>query len=180
MKKTSEAKGQSLVEFSLIAPILFLIFFGILQFFYISYVSLAVQRATYSIAQEAAASPNPSSFLPQFQIIEALLPIEQLNPSTLTYSLATKSSINTDGTTVHVTVSYPMPIWVPLVRNLIGQNFYNSSTSSSLIPSSLTNVLQVLGLSLPTLTASQNPTKVLWVIFEAKALDENSIGVKTN
>jgi len=59
----------------LVAPVLFFIFFGIIQLFYTAYVSFAIQRATHSIAQQAAASPNPSSFDPKFQMIEALLPL---------------------------------------------------------------------------------------------------------
>lgn len=180
MKKKLKTRGQSLVEFILIVPVLFLIFFGIIQFFYIAYISFSVQRATYSIAQQAAASPDPSSFGPQFQIIEALLPIEQLNPSIIACALATNFTISTNGTTVDVKVSYPMPIWVPLLGNLIGQNLNNQTTTSNLIPPTLANILQVVGLSLPNFNISQNLTKVLWITFEAQALDENSIGVKTS
>ena len=170
--------GQSTVEFLLIAPVLFFIFFGIIQFFYTAFVSFAIQRATYSIAQQAAASSSPSSFSPQFQIIEALLPIEQLNPSALAYSFATQCTIDTDGTNVHVKVSYPMPLWVPLINNLIGQNLNNLSATSNFIPPSLTNVLQAVGLSLPNFNINQNLTKVFWITFEAQALDENSIGAQ--
>jgi hypothetical protein len=176
----NKTSGQSTVEFVLIAPILFFIFFGIIQFFYTAYVSFAVQRAAFSIAQQAAASLDTVSFSPQFQIIEALLPLEQLNPSTLAYALATQCTINTEGTTVDVKVSYPMPIWVPLIRNVIGQNFDNQAGSSSLIPPALINLLQTVGLSIPNFTSSQNSTKVFWISFEAHALDENSIGVDTN
>ncbi len=162
----------------LIAPILFFIFFGVIQFFYTSFISFAIQRATYSIAQQAAASPSPSSFLPQFQIIEALLPIEKLNPSILAYTLATQYTIDTDGTNVHVKVSYPMPLWVPLIRNLIGQTLSNQSNTSNFMPPSLANVLQAAGLSLPNFNTNQNLTKVIWITFEAQASDENSIGVQ--
>jgi hypothetical protein len=158
--------------------VLFLIFFGIIQFFYTAFVSFAIQRAAYSIAQQAAASPNPSSFLPQFQIFEALLPLEQLNPSTLAYTFSTQCSIDTDGTTVHVKLSYPMPIWVPLINNIIGQNLNNIPAISNFIPSSLVNVLQAVGLAIPSFSNNQNLTKVLWINFEAQALDENSIGAQ--
>jgi hypothetical protein len=179
-KSVNKSLGQSTVEFLLIAPLLFFIFFGIIQFFYTAFVSFAVQRATYSIAQQAAASSNPSSFLPQFQIIEALLPIEQLNPSTLSYTFATQYTIDTDGTNVHVKVSYPMPLWVPLINNLIGQNLNNRSAASNFIPPSLASVLQAAGLALPNPNINQNLTKVLWITFEAEALDENSIGAQTS
>jgi len=73
-----------------------------------------------------------------------------------------------------------MPIWIPLIKNLIGQNFNNPSTPSNLIPSSLITVLQTVGLPLPNLNINQNLTQVLWVTFEAHAVDENSIGAKTS
>jgi hypothetical protein len=178
-KLTNKFSGQSTVEFLLIAPVLFFIFFCIIQFFYIAFISFAVQRATYSIAQQAAASPNPSSFSPQFQIIEALIPIEQLNPSTLAYTLEAQCTVNTDGTNVHVSLSYPMPLWIPLINNLIGQTLNNQSAMSNFIPLALVNVLQAAGLSLPNLNTNQNLTKVLWITFEAQTLDENSIGAQT-
>jgi len=178
MHLSQKPSGQSVVEFVLIAPILFLLFFGIIQFFYTAFVSFAIQKAAFAIAQQAAATPDPASFNPQFQIIEALLPIEQLNPSTLTCVLATQCSINTDGTTVDVKVSYPMPIWVPLIKNLIGQNLNTQIAPTNLIPSSLANILQTVGLTLPNSSVNQNIPQVLWITFEAHALDENSIDVE--
>ncbi|HTA76424.1 MAG TPA: TadE/TadG family type IV pilus assembly protein [bacterium] len=172
-----KSKGQSAVEFVLIAPVLFILFFGIIQLFYIAYVLLAVQRATHAIAQQAAASDNPDSFLPQFQIIEALLPLEQLSSATLSCALSSKCDIHSDGTTVFVTVSYPMPLWVPIIKNLMGQNL-DTSSALGLVPPTLTSVLQAVGLGIST-PNTLAPTKVIWVNFEAKALDENSIGAET-
>jgi len=72
-----------------------------------------------------------------------------------------------------------MPLWVPVIKNFIGQSLINQPSTSNVIPSSLTNVLQTVGLSLPNLNSQQNLTQVLWMTFEAQALDENSIGVDT-
>ena len=168
--------GQSAVEFILIVPVLFLIFFGIIQLFYLAFASFAVQRAAYSIAQQAAASVSPSSFDPRLQIVEALLPLEQINSSTLINTLSTQCTINSDGKNVHVNITYPMPLWVPLVRNIVGQNLNNQLTPATVIPQSLTNALQTAGLSIPNLNPNQTPTKVIWFNFEAQASDENSIG----
>jgi len=173
-----KSKGQSAVEFVLIAPVLFILFFGIIQLFYMAYVSLAVQRATHAIAQQAAASDDPNSFLPQFQMIEALLPLEQLNSTTLSCALSSKYDIHSDGSTIFVKVSYPMPLWVPIIKNLLGQNLDSSSATLGLVPPTLTTVLQAVGLGIPVLN-TLTPTKVIWVNFEAKALDENSIGAET-
>jgi hypothetical protein len=73
-----------------------------------------------------------------------------------------------------------MPLWVPLINNLIGQNLNNQSAASNFIPPSLVNILQAAGLALPNPNINQNLTKVLWITFEAQALDENSIGVQTS
>ncbi len=173
-----QPQGQSAVEFVLIAPVLFLFFFGIIQILYIAYVSFAVQRATHAIAQQAAASNDPDSFLPQFQMLEALLPLEKLNSTTLSCALSSKCDIHSDGSTVFVKVSYPMPLWVPIIKNLLGQNLDSSSTTLGLVPPTLTTVLQAVGLGIPV-SNTFAPTKVIWVNFEAKALDENSIGTET-
>jgi hypothetical protein len=72
-----------------------------------------------------------------------------------------------------------MPLWIPLINNLIGQTLNNQSAMSNFIPLALVNVLQAAGLSLPNLNTNQNLTKVLWITFEAQTLDENSIGAQT-
>jgi hypothetical protein len=171
---TQNATGQSAVEFVFIAPVLFLIFFGVLQLFYSAFVSFAIQRAAFSIAQEAATSMSFSNFDPRFQIVYALFPLEKINSATLNYALATQCNIKQVKKTIQVNVLYPMPIWVPVMGNLIGQNFANAG-SATLIPASITNLLQTIGINLPNLNSGTNNTKVLWINYSAECLDENVV-----
>jgi hypothetical protein len=169
-------QGQSAVEFMLIAPVLFLLFFGIIQLFYSAFVSFAVQKATHAIAQQAAASATPTLFEPHFQIITALSPLEKLNNSTLLYALASKCDIQEKNNRVFATVTYPMPIWVPLIGKVIGQPFDSSKNSILSIATNLTNLLSTLGLALPGFPIPSNSINVIWITFQAYCLDENIVG----
>ena len=173
MKNT---KGQSAVEFVLIAPILFLLFFGIIQLFYSAFIFFAVQKATHAIAQQAAASAAPTLFEPHFQIITALSPLEKLNSSTLLYALASKCAIQEQNNRVFATVSYPMPIWVPLLGKVIGQPFDSSKSSILSIATNITNLLPTLGLALPGFSTPSNSINIIWITFQADCLDENTVG----
>jgi len=167
-------KGQSALEWALIAPLLFLIFFGIIQIAYLGYASLAVQRATLSIAKSAARSQI--FYDPHFQLFYSLAPLEALNKSTLATVLSTQCSIETIGPNVHVEVRYPMPIWVPLIGRFIGE---------PLSPSLFTNIpgldlvgkiFQFLGKTPPDLSfLGFRPPYVYWLTFTADARDENNI-----
>jgi hypothetical protein len=148
-------------------------FFGIIQFFYAAYVSFAVQKAAFSIAQEASAASSLVGFDPHFQIVCALLPLEKLNPSTLTYALASKCTVRQQGSDVHATVSYPMPIWVPFMGALLGQSLASNITP---IPSTITNLLQTIGISLSGISSISNSAKVIWINFDAQVLDESTVG----
>ncbi len=163
----------------LIAPILFLLFFGIIQLFYCAFVSFSVQKATHAIAQQAAASAAPTLFEPHFQIITALSPLEKLNSSTLLYALSSKCDIQEKNNRVFTTVSYPMPIWVPLIGKVIGQPFDNSKSSILSITTDLTNLLSTLGLALPGLPVPSNSINVIWITFQADCLDENTVGANS-
>lgn len=170
-------KGQSSVELVLIAPVLFLIFFGIIQLFYCAYISFAVQKATFAIAQQAASTETPTFFQPQFQIVSALFPLEKLNNATLLYALSSKCNIQEQNNRIIATVSYPMPIWVPLIGKVLGQPLSTSSNPLSSISQDLSGLLSTLGLSLPSFLNLTNTNNVIWMTFQADCLDENTVGV---
>ncbi len=172
-----DQKGQSAVEFVLIAPILFLIFFGIIQLFYCAYVSFAVQKATFAIAQQAASTEIPTFFQSQFQIVSALFPLEKLNNSTLLYALSSKCNIQEQNNRVIATVSYPMPIWIPLVGKVLGQPLSTSTSPLSFVSQDLSSLLSTLGLSLPSFLNLSSTNNVIWMTFQADCLDENTVGV---
>jgi len=177
----SKSKGQAAVEFVTLAPLVFLIFFGIIQLAYTAFISFAVQEATFSIARSAAASNSPESYDPTLQIIYSLTPISKLNHSTLATLLATQCHIQTDGQTVHVVVKYPMPIWIPIIQKIFGKKL--SIPASVWIPNEilLNQVFEIAGTTPPNLSL-QIPTLpyVHWLTFSANALDENSINQNPN
>jgi hypothetical protein len=125
MRRPVEA-GQALGEFMLIAPLLFLIFFAILQLAYMGLSTLAVQRAAMAIAREAALSADPTvSSLGNWRIVtQQLLAFHPLlslrRRETLLAVAGTRIDIDVEGRMVRATVRYPMPVWVPLVGPLFG------------------------------------------------------------
>jgi hypothetical protein len=168
--------GQSATEFLLIAPLLFFIFFAIIQLAYIAYASLAVQRATLSIAKDAARSNGILPYDPEFQLLYSLAPLGSLNNQTLATVMATQCIIDRNQESVHVEVKYPMPIWVPMLGNLIGQPLPPSHSTNLPAFEMLKTIFKLLGKTSPNLLLSNStPPFVHWVTFSADAIDENFI-----
>lgn len=173
-------KGQSAVEFALIAPFLFFIFFAIIQLAYTGYVSFAVQRAALSIARDAARSDDPDLHEPHFQLFYSLGPLLTLNKTTLATALAADCSINTIGDKVHVRVKYPMPIWVPFVGKVFGVPFTSSFFKENANGALIGGILKLFGqdpasLSIPGLHFPD----VFWITFTAETMDENITEIPT-
>ena len=169
-----KAKGQSAVELVLIAPLLFFIFFGIIQIAYLAYASLAVQRATISIADSAARTR--SIYDPRFQLFYSLIPLEALSKSTLATVLSTQCAIQSSGPKIHVEVKYPMPIWVPLVGRFIGEPLSPSQFMNNPGLDLVEKIFRFCGKTPPDLSfLGFTPPYVHWITFTADATDENSI-----
>jgi hypothetical protein len=178
LKVTGRQKGQSAVEFALIAPFLFFIFFAIIQLAYMAYVSFAVQRAALSIARGAARSEAPYLYEPHFQLLYCLGPLATLNKTTLATALAADCSVDTDGSKVFVNVKYPMPIWVPWVGKVIGVPFSASFFKENSKGMVIGAILKFLGLDPQTLsTPGIHFPDVFWMTFTAECVDENSVRV---
>jgi hypothetical protein len=176
MVKKFQPQGQSVTEFTLVAPVLFLIIFCVIQLAYLAYVQLAVQRASLAIAREASCSNNPASYDPSFQLGYCLSTLGSLNKAALATVLATKCSISTDGTRVHVLISYPMPIWVPLAGNIFGQKLSLDSPGVMPMESSLQNAFKILGKPVPNFSFGNfNVPYIRYITYSADAVDENSI-----
>jgi hypothetical protein len=124
-----DGRGQALVEYVLIAPLLFLIFFAIIQLAYMGLTALAVQRAAMAIAREAAISTDPTAQpLENWRIVTqqylAFYPLLSLKKTDVLLAIAgTDIQTVVEGRMVKTTVRYPMPIWVPLVGPLFGKTF---------------------------------------------------------
>jgi Flp pilus assembly protein TadG len=178
MAEVNYQRGQSLAEFALIAPLLFIFFFALIQITYTAYAAFAVQRAAFAIAHEAAASDDPKSYDPYFQLAYCLAPLGQINSTTMATVLATHCEINVDDPDyVHVQISYPMPIWIPLVGKIFGQPFQVTSALRSPMENTLERVFEALGKPKPDLSFKQlSFPNVLIYSFSAEALNEGSIG----
>jgi Flp pilus assembly protein TadG len=168
-------KGQSAVEFVLIVPLLFFIFFAIIQMAYMSYVSLAVQRAALAIARTASIGGKNNSAAFKIQLVISLLPIANLNPQILFTILSSSYKITTSSDQTHIMaqVSYPMPIWVPLVGNVFGDQLqssvnYNDTPDGQAVKTEL----QLLNLNPPDLSFQGVRLPVHWITYEATTFNE--------
>ncbi len=162
----------------MIAPFLFMFFFGLIQITYTAFAAFAVQRAAFAVAREAASSNEPTKYNPYFQLAYCLAPIGQLSPTTMATVLATRCDINIDDEGyVHAQVSYPMPIWVPLIGKIFGRPFQISSALRSPMEDTLERVFESLGKPKPDLSFKQlHFPNVQTLTFTAEALNENSVG----
>lgn len=170
-------RGQAAAEFLLVAPLLFLIFFGIVQLAYFAYGSLAVQRAAYAAARGAACSADPSAYDPRLQLAYCLAPLAQLNRRALLSVLATRCEVQADGFRVRARLDYPMPIWIPGLGRIFGQKLSLIPADAAPLWSSLRSLFQWTGKPLPDFPGDPADLPYVRVIsFSADAVDENSIG----
>jgi Flp pilus assembly protein TadG len=173
--RLKNAKGQSAIEFVLVAPLLFFIFLGIIQVAYMSYVSFAVQRAALAIARAATVGSKDDSTSFKLQLAISLLPIVHLNQKTLLTILASKYTItpSPDNQRITAQVQYPMPIWVPLVGGVFGEPLvssfdYNNTPEGQAIKTAF----QLFGKQPPDLSFSGVHMPVVWMNYEASTFNE--------
>src|SRR5579859_5748713 len=173
LKKNS--KGQSAVEFVLLAPLLFFIFFAIIQLAYMSYAALAVQRAALSVARDAALDGQGDPKAMKARLTLSLLPLTHLNEKILLTVLASefKTMVSEDRKQITVQVRYPMPIWVPMVRNMIGESLapstdYNNSPEGDAVKT----IFQMLDKAPPDLSFKGVRLPVIWMKCEATTFNE--------
>lgn len=111
--------GQALVEFAIIAPLLFILLFGIIQFGITFGSHIGLTNAVREVARYASTAPRNSSLTNQ---INAVLPRSILayspgnTTSTTTYCwYANPGSPTTYSWRVNVQISYKHVLFVPLV-----------------------------------------------------------------
>jgi hypothetical protein len=169
-------RGQSSVEFVLIAPLLFFVFFAIIQLAYMGFVSFAVQRAAIAVARESSLTGNrgQADFYPK--LIFALAPLGSLNRTTFACIAASRCQISesNDKKMVVARLHYPMPIWVPLVGRIFGEKII---PSGQIIPTGIAKDLEIaaslFGVSIPHLSFDGVHLPYFrWMIFEASVYNE--------
>ena len=116
-------KGAAAVEFALVASILVLMLFGIIQFGHLFFQWLEVTHAAREGARWAAlGNPTGSVATPgttRYKVREAA---PGLNPplSDAQILVSPSNPAGSAGQPVRVTVRYPTPLFAPLMQNLFG------------------------------------------------------------
>ena len=178
MRPRFPERGQSAVEFVLIAPWLFLFFFCVIQTAYMAFVALAVQRSALAIARAVSlGSPENSKSL-KAELAVSLLPISNLSRKTLLTVLETRiSSRRSPDHRITVQVEYPMPVWVPFIRNIFGQPLIPSKDYQG-TPEALAidSVFRLMNISPPDFSFTGLSFPVRWITFQESVHDEGSRG----
>lgn len=113
-KRVKEKKGQALVEFALVLPILLILVFGIIEFGRVFNAYIVVSNASREGARQAAVG-NTSAKTKAEEVAASLTPKVTVNISPAIGS--TKY-----GEKVTVTVTYKMPIVTPIIGPMISKD----------------------------------------------------------
>jgi Flp pilus assembly protein TadG len=124
----SNGRGQALVEFALVAPILVLLMLAIFQFAYVMESQMGLTNAVREAARRAAAAENPTPAFTLFQLTgtgsppdrgllaenvqgyNALEPGQSMDATFCSYTVDTVTNYRVD-----VEVTYPQPVFFPLL-----------------------------------------------------------------
>ena len=122
--------GQALTEFALIAPVFFILLFGIIQFGFLFAGQIALNNAVRETARYAVTIGNATAGAVQSELLNRQLPkavpgfrSANVVSSSVTYCYYTNPN-NTGGfpsysKKVIVTATYGHPLFIPIVGNLV-------------------------------------------------------------
>lgn len=114
-------RGQALVEMALVLPILILIIFGITEFGRIINAKIIVTGAAREGARYAAVN---GKLVTDSQIIAAVKSsAASLNPAKVTVDIDPAQHLRTRGSSVAVTVYYPVQIIAPVISVFTGNPY---------------------------------------------------------
>ncbi len=117
-------KGQALVEFALILPILLLVVMAILQFGLMLNSYLTIENASREGARAGIIGSSDDEIE---QLIISTSP--NLDPSKLTVSITPKEEYRKSGDTLTVIVSYNYELVVPIISSIVENAVLNGQTS---------------------------------------------------
>ncbi|MBI0577633.1 pilus assembly protein [Neobacillus cucumis] len=107
-------KGQSLVEFALIIPMLMLLLFGIIDFARIFHVYLTMDHAGREAARAASIGKDDST-------IKSTAVFDASNIGLTTDKITiTPTGTRSSGSNVNITITYPITFLTPLIGNIVG------------------------------------------------------------
>ncbi|KRQ86266.1 TadE-like protein [Caloramator mitchellensis] len=110
-------KGQALVEFAIILPILIFIIAGIIEFGMMLNSYLTIQNASREGARYGIMGANDSEII---QIVRNISP--NLDDSKLGIEITPGEGSRKSGDTINVKVIYDYELIVPVISNLLGNN----------------------------------------------------------
>lgn len=125
MKHLKNQKGQALVEFALILPILLLLVMGILQFGMMLSTYLTIENASREGARKGITGSPDAEIR---QIITDTSP--SLNASNLSVSITPGDAARNSGDTITVRITYSYQLTVPIISSLFNNSVVlNGQTS---------------------------------------------------
>lgn len=114
IKKFDNNKGQALVEFAIVLPIILLLIMGIVQFGMMLNTYLEVQNASREGARAGIVGSTDSDIQ---TLITSTSPT--LDPHDLTITVTPNQSSRISGGTLTVMVSYNYELTVPIISNIL-------------------------------------------------------------
>lgn len=117
MKILRDDKGQSLVEFAIILPILMLLVMGIIEFGMMLNSYLAIQNASREGARYGIIGTSNGDIQ---NLVASTSP--SLNSSYLTVDITPNDGSRKSGDTLTVKVSYEYHLTVPIISSLLGDS----------------------------------------------------------
>lgn len=111
----SKKKGQALVEFAILLPILILIIAGIMEFGIILNSYLTIQNASREGARYGIMGANDSEII---QIVHDVTP--NLDINRLSIEITPGDTSRKPGDTITVKVIYDYDLIIPIISNIVG------------------------------------------------------------
>ena len=122
---SSREKGQAMVEFTLILPVLLMIIMGIVEFGRAYSAYLTIQNAAREGVRLGITGATDAEVATAVEQVASTL-----DPSALTVNVTPAETSRSPGELLTVTVSYRFQFLVPLISNIVGSlgNFTSSMT----------------------------------------------------
>lgn len=106
-------KGQSLVEFALVIPLLVMILFGIVDFGRIFHTYLTLDHAGREAARAASIGKDDTT-------IKSVAVNDASSINLTTDQVSISPSTRTSGSDVKITITYPVDFLTPVIGQIIG------------------------------------------------------------
>jgi len=124
-RKLGNQRGQALVEFTIILPLLLLIVMGIIQFGMIFNSYLSLQNASREGARAGIVGSSST------EIRDTIIAVSpNLDASNLTVTVTPSDAYRQSGDTLTVKLTYTYNLTIPIIKNILGGSItLNTQTS---------------------------------------------------